>query len=441
MRLRQSQLSHLAALQYGSPLPTSLTFRAELSSLCNSHPTDTAFQTFFERQNPTSERNSHIIHIAPSPDRSLGAIASSNGHIELHEPSVDDSHRLTLERVSPNSRLSALLYPSNFVGDHVLAAASNVPNIYHYDVQKCRVDKPTTQFKIPRPTKSIKDIAEMERTPFSFAAALTDEVFIFDSRQGRKVAMSAEIPLSVSPRLVAQGHSLVVGTECRLLTYDWRRFPKPRNTSQKVMSFQSSVNTTSAVSATDLVDEALLPLGPLYSICSLPGAPDRYFLFHTEKGVIGTADVMSHRINFLKENRPSILAQDDLHDYGHAFAAFNNPGWHVARRRVDVIRGTGGRGWRVLVPNLHRFGVRIVAVADDMPLLQFGIPALKNVDATTVLGVDGKLDKLIVGTATNGVKAFEIDMGRSSRERRVPKERSSTTQSSGLMGRFRATVE
>lgn len=437
MRLRQSQLSHLAALQYGSPLPTSLTFRAELSSLCHIRPTNTAFQTFFERQNVTSERNSHIVHIAPSPDRSLAAVASSNGLIELHEPSVDDSHRLTLERVAPYSRLSALLYPSNFVGDHVLAAASNVSDIYHYDVQKCRVDKPTTQFKIPRPTKSIMDIAEMERTPFTFAASLKDELFIFDSRQGRKVAISAEMPLSVSPRLVAQGHSLVVGTECRLLTYDWRKFPKPRNTSQKVVSFQASANAKSAVSTTDLVDdEALRPLGPLYSICPLPGAPDGYFFFQTEKGVVGTVDVMSHHINLLKESRPSILAQDDLHDYGHAFAAFNDFGWHVGRRRVDVIRGTGGRGWRALVPNLHKRGVRVVAVADDMPLLQFSIPILKDVDVTTVLGVDGKLDKLIVGTAKNDVKSFEIDMGWSFRKQRDQKECSSTTQSNVLVGRF-----
>lgn len=421
-RLKQSQLSNLTALQYGSPLPTSLTFRAELSWLTHSYPTRPRFQTFFERQNRNTERYNYITHIAPSPDRSLAAIASRNGCIEVHEPAVEDSHRLSLERVSPNSRISTLAYPSNLSGDHILAAASHTGAIYHYDIQNCRIDKPTTQFQI---SNLAKDIAEMEGN--CFAASTSEKVSIFDMRRGRSEVASVLIPTSVMPCLVVQGYALIVGTECRMLTYDWRKLQGTKRISRQVKSFQSGSSPKHVVKEFALVDGTQQTLGILNSMCALPDALDGFLLIHTSQGTIGTVDITSGRIDTLGEIRPQAPSRDGLYQYGYAFASMGDPKWYIARRRVDVIKGTGARGWRVLVPNVRGPGVRIVAVSGDMPLQQFNIPALENVDATTVLSVNGKLDKLVVGTTTNGLEAIEIDMGRRRREERLVQESSSTT--------------
>lgn len=414
--MRQTQVGHLTALECGVPLPTSITFRAELSGLSRLNQVPFGFPTPSDQEAANNSRGHSIAHIVPSPDRSLAAIASTSGRIEIHQPSFADSHRLTIGHASHKYFLSRVVYPSCFDGDHLFAVVSFGKSIYHYDIQNCRADEPTTRFQCARHRGcSILDVFGFNHT--CLAAVCPNRLLIFDMRQGRNEIMSTEAPLSNAPVITMQEHLIMIGAEKSVLVYDWRFLPRSNDSSRKVMSFQSGPTSNAFIRSIDCSNRSRSGFGFLSSLMSLPGAADGLLAFHTNCGTVGTVDVTSGSVRSLEEPLPPVPGSNGLHDFGHAESTLDRLLWRDNCRAVDIIRGNGGRGWRVVVPNVLKSGVRVVAISDDMPLQQFDIPALRALGATSALAVDGNLDKLLIGTGDNEVYAYRVDLDRSNRER------------------------
>lgn len=97
--------------------------------------------------------------------------------------------------------------------------------------------------------------------------------------------------------------------------------------------------------------------------------------------------------------------------------------WYIRRRRGDVVVGSDGRGWRALLPNMTRTGLRMVAFgATAGDLTHFDVPAVRQHDVACVHAVDGQLNKLVVGTTRNEVIAFKVDIDRTIRQAREEQE-------------------
>lgn len=406
-----SQTAAIRRLELGDSIPSSLAFRAELKSLTQYYPTTIPFAAQFT-QHPAGSllRNAHIVHIAASSDRALTAIASSDGRIELHEPVQADSHRLSLDSVSEHSRISALAYTTYEDADMLFAAASNTAVINHYNLNTCRSDRPTTKLKFRQQAhRSITDIITLN--PPILAAARQSEVAIFDVRHAR--GETAAVPLSgcTDPVLASQQHFLLVADGNRILVLDRRKMPSADTRAQKPRSLSMGGQAHATVMTIPLP----LPCqkSTRYNwISALPAGPDGLFAFHATDGTVGTVDIMSRAVVTLQETQSRRATQTELSEYGMTEASISNPSWYIRRRRGDIVQGINGQDWRIIVPNVLSRGVRIVAFGPNLPMQYFVVPVTKRHDVTCVHAVDGLLNKMLIGTAKNEVKAFEVDVAR-----------------------------
>lgn len=425
----------LRAFELGAPLSPSLTFRAELTLFTHYHPTPEPFATQFGPHPTTSVlRNAHITQIAGSVDRALSAVASTDGRVELHEPAATDSHRMTLEPVNAQSRLSGVAFmPATTqqdddgatksttgmnskgtsdvgcVGDALIATASNCSAIYYYDLNKCRVDRPTAQLRFrTEEQKPVTDVATIGR--YGFVAARPGALAVFDVRSSRVgEVLAAAIPCK-DPVLTGLGDFLIVAEGDRLLTYDRRRLPTGAVAARAARALTMARPSDSAVAVLPLP----LPKHARYNwVTALPRGPPAFLAFHATDGTFGTVDLASRSVATVKEHsaaKPDIAA--DLPLYGTMEAALSRTAWYIRRRRGDIVHAPYGRGWRVLVPHMLSTGLRAIAFGPNLPLQQFSIPAARHVDVACVHAVDGLLDKLLLGTTRNEVRALQVDIDR-----------------------------
>lgn len=176
--------------------------------------------------------------------------------------------------------------------------------------------------------------------------------------------------------------------------------------------------------------------------------------FHGTDGTFGVLDWMSGKVESVRESSsggptttniglarrggmtttrtmsttPSAaMAAAELVTYGASARLMGESlpsAWYIRRRRGDMVMGSNGRGWRALLPNMTRTGLRMVAfgaAADDV-MTQFDVPAVRRHDVACVHAVDGQLNKLVVGTTRNEVIAFKVDIDRTIRQAREEQE-------------------
>lgn len=480
-----SQTAALRALELGSPLSPLLTLRAELTFLTHYHPPATPFDTRF-RPHPTSSplRNSHITAIASSTDGTLAAIASTDGCIEIHElqstplpsspsqspsqlhppsstastsepePEPESTHRLTLGRVTPNTRLSAAAF---FPDTDIIATAAydsqqQAPELHIYDIEVCQPDRPSAISRIKGTSKKpITDIVALQYP--CCIGVRPNQLAIFDVRNrsraemgrrstsGTQPAQTAFIPC-VDPVVTVDeenGQNLIFVAEgCHILAYDRRKLPSdPLKSSSLPLSLTmggggngNSIkhgNNFGVVNMRGVVDSVTLPLckRARYNwICAPPRAPPGILAFHSTDGTFGIVDWPSRNVSTLKEKPPSTSPKlnEELSTYGTMEAALSRSAWYIRRRRGDVICAKDGRGWRFVVPNTMCTGVRVVAVMGgdsnihQQNMFQFDINAARHIDVASVCAVEGALDKIVLGTTRNDVVSLHVDVDKTWRE-------------------------
>lgn len=413
---RTSQTTALRAFELGSPLNPSLTFRSELTLLTHYHRPEKPFASQF-RPHPTTSvlRNAYVTDIAASPDRALCAIASTDGRVELHEPAAADSLRMTLERVNAESRLSTLtFFPENGNAksdDALLTCASESAAAYFYDLNVCRVDRPTQSLYFRNdPRRTITGIAPSTRP--IFVAVRPSGVSVFDLRlpHGGE-AFAASIPCK-DPVAATRDDFIFIAEGDQILTYDRRQLPaaKMMRTSLSLTMGRAADNSVSSVSVP-------LPKHARYNwLVAPPQAPPGFYAFHATDGTFGTVDLVSRAVEKVKETEAEEKTFLELAQYGTMEASFTQNAWYIRRRRGDIITGPYSRGWRVIVPNMLSTGARTIAFGPDLPMQEYSIPAAQQMDVSSIHAVDGKFDKLLLGTSRNEVDSLEIDMDRTWKE-------------------------
>lgn len=397
MRHRSAQGRALHELQLGIPLPSVFTFRAELSSLAHLHPKK-SLQTSF-----TPSRNAYISQIAPSPDGALLAIASTDGRVEIHEPADDATLRLTL-LPSQSSKLSSCAWRTQSDSDGVFLTLYR--DVCFYDLNTCRVDRPSRKFSVPHGI--ISEIAAVNE--HSFAVSATNSLLLFDARLRSRSACVAKIHTKLHDAVITAHDLCVYGAEsgCILL---WDR--------RKLAVSNKSPTAMEKKQTAEVANRTVARGGRFDMLRVLPESAQGVVAYQMGDGSVGYADVVGEGGEAIPERRPEVRVGNskgpELDDFGTYATGLNYP-WYVNRRRGAIFAAGFRRGWRMVVPTVHKSGYRVVGFGGGMEISSY--EKGWNRHCSCIQPLDNSLERLVVGGVLNDVHMLEVDFQETERRKK-----------------------
>lgn len=386
-----------------------------------------------------------------------------------------DTHRLTVHEENAAHKLTCGVFFEN--SDSLAASSrdaslSHPPSLHVFDPAVCELNTPTTSKPIRYPSwmqrgRGIEmgnGLCDLQTSQWPVASGVRQhQLCLFDMRvHGSAAVVQTYIPC-MSPALAvdraAAEHLRFVAEGCHVLAYDVRRLPSTQQQQQLSSSKHGSfiIAPSAATSASTLVmgatntknqqnqqerataeqlhlakrgihDAATLPAGLRRArfnwIRPVPQAAPGLFAFHTSDGLFGMLDWVSRDVLVVPEDGPAAaepianVAGGELSDYGTYQASLNASAWYVRKRKGLVVPAFDQRGFRAVVPNVKRPGVRLISVEqhrqfDKANVHQFPIDAAAPFQVSCAAVVNSHLDRMIFGTVANDVVAMQVDFNKS----------------------------
>jgi hypothetical protein len=331
---------------------------------------------------PPYARHPYVASIAETTDGALLALMTSDARVELHQP--PDPHRpLPLATPAPGDAAAApvkadslrlAINPADTAaraadvcwhprGDTLVLGMSDRAALWSFDVETCSDTAPTRVHALRGGgSRGVTDLAALPLCG-AIAAACTDgPVHLLDSR-ARNVSASIAAPTANNVLAAADPLLFVCGAGC-IRAYDVRALS------------HSDAGGARSLARLQLASAAAVPVrdrAELESAFSFAHAlhDGTHVAFQTATGIVGLACMMTGTAELVPEPPPQ-QPQEAVPDSGlYALGARERHAqeypWYVARRRGVVVRGGGGRGWRVIAPCVGRPAFRVVPLGLPRP--------------------------------------------------------------------------